>query len=61
MTLGVIQSTVHFCCQHTSHELDGIVDNPMHLGHTAHSVGILNTTAVLMTLCETKIYLLQLW
>ena len=54
ITHRVVQSTVHFCCEYISHKLDGIIDHTMHLGNTAHRVGVLNTSTVLMALCETK-------
>ena len=54
ITHRVVQSAVHFRCEYISHKLDGIIDHTMHLGNTAHCVGILNTGTVLMALCETK-------
>ena len=50
LTYRVVQSAVHFSCENISHKLDGVVDDSVHLGHTAHRVGVLDTPTVFVAL-----------
>jgi hypothetical protein len=45
-THRVVKSTVHLSSDDPIHELYGVIDHPMHLGHTAHGVRVLDTPTV---------------
>ena len=47
-THWVVQGTVHFSGDDSRHKVNGVVDNPMYLWDTSHSVGILDTPTVEM-------------
>ncbi len=48
---GVVQCTVHLRSNNALDKVNGVIYHSMDLRDATHSVGVLNTRAVLMTLC----------